>query len=142
MLSLALPHGQYVPPRLTKGFRCLRVAFLISCDFWQPIILPALRGAPFRTAMPVPKTTIDEYRLSPPGKNKIGRPRKIFAMQPIAVPHLTHQLADDHLRTGVFGTDRLHDVPTLIWGTGIGHFRGVKCLSRENSLDLFHGRLQ
>lgn len=78
----------------------------------------------------MPIATVDKDGLLSGLKYDVGRARKEAAMEPIPVSEAMQQSANDQFRTRITSPDSLHDSPSYLGGSGVGHGANRATLGR------------
>jgi hypothetical protein len=95
------------------------IAIAISLNFWAPKIESALRQLPFRAAMSMPKTPVNEHHGFMLSQYNIGLARQFLPLEAKSQAHPVKQFSNDQLGAGVAAPHAPHDITALLGRTCI-----------------------
>jgi hypothetical protein len=73
----------------------------------------------------MPEATVNEYRFAPTNKRQVRRSGNVSPVQPISVPELTYQSANNQLRLGISLAYARHEVATLLGSQAVKASHGT-----------------
>jgi hypothetical protein len=108
--QLAFPDCQHLPSSLYERLFIASIAQFIAFELGRPEIKARLgHSRENAVSVPMPEAAMHEDNLVPGFKNEVRPTGKILLVKTITVAEREYQLADQQLRSRVFGTHPRHD---------------------------------
>ena len=124
--NATLPDDQHVPIKFLESPDIAAVSNDCARELFFPQRDVLLGHRTSRTpTMPMPKTAVYKYDLPSARKHNVGLPRQVCPMEPVSIPHLSQQTANDLFGICFSGTNTAHPFASAF----VGH---VICTGHSN----------